>query len=145
MNDLLRGIYRIGMCDLWSKKITGNETEEQLLAMFAKEPQLQEYCFSNDFPSLDWLCRNADISEKYGVIVNREFDSVDPFFLAAFGSAIVNLRCTRYSACNVAARHDAVVRLTAEAGAVVCVDLYDNARVIEVEVPAGVTLKITRR
>lgn len=145
MNDLLKGIYRIGMCELWGKKITGCETEEQLLLMFSKEPQLQEYCFSNDFPSLGWLQRNANLAEKYGVIVDREVRVIDPFFLAVFGSAVVDLRCTRYSACHIAARHDATIALSAEVGAVICIDFYDNAKVLRVDVPEGVKLNITRK
>lgn len=145
MNELLKGIYKIGMCDLWSKKITGHETEEQLLQMFSREPQLQEYCFSNDFPSLRWLQKNADIAEKYGVIVDREVQVSDPFFLAVFGSSVVNLECTRYSACHIAARHDATVALSAAPGAVVFIDVYDNAKVLQVSVPEGVKLKISRK
>ena len=145
MNELLKGIYKIGMCDLWSKKITGLETEEQLLLMFSREPQLQEYCFSNDFPSLRWLQKNADLAEKYGVIVDREIQVTDPFFLAAFGSSVVHLECTQYSACHIAARHDATVTLSAAPGAVVFVDIYDNAKVIQDSVPDGVKLKITRK
>lgn len=145
MNDLLKGIYKIGMCDLWSKKITGHETEEQLLQMFSAEPQLQEYCFSNDFPGLRWLQKNADLAEKYGVIVDREIQVTDPFFLAVFGSSVVHLDCTQYSACHIAARHDAKVVLSAAPGAVVFVDIYDNATVIQASVPDGVKLKITRK
>lgn len=145
MNELLKGIYRIGVCDLWSKRITGNETEEQLLKLFSREPQIQEFCFSNDFPGLDWLKRNADIAEKYGVIVNREITSMDPFFVAAFGSAKINLHCSQYCACCAAARHDATINITAIAGAIVHIDLYDNAKVNKIVVPEGVKLTIVRR
>ena len=143
MNEIIKTALPI-ICKDWAARLTGEETTERMLELFISEPQFQEFCFENDYPSLEMLREIADVAEQFNVIIDRKSHLLNPAFAAIFGNSEVSIECSGYSVCCIVARHDSIVTVSSCDHAIVDVQLYDNAQVIWREVNDGTRTIVTR-
>ncbi len=127
MKNLITDKVKEVTCSNWQNRISGEETTSEMVQLFLTEPQVQEYCLTHNYPSLQQLEEIADDVEKMGVIINRSSQSLNPTHLFAFGNSKVKVEFTGYAVGQITARHNAIVEVEKSPESIVIINLYDNA------------------
>ncbi len=128
MNKIVQAARNIGVCERWTRKLTGEETDEQLFDLYRKEGQFQEFCDKHRFPPVELLRASRETAERYGILVDKTGEIKDPDFLALYGDCCLTVVSTVYT--RLIVNGNSRVRIRAEGMARVDVDLYDRARII---------------
>ncbi len=142
MKNLITDRVKHVTCEHWQNRISGTETVQEMLQLFLDEPQVQEYCLTHDYPSLQQLEAVADEAEKMGIIINRYTEVENPKHLFVFGESHVKVKYTGYAVGQITARHNAIVEVEKSPESIVIINLHDDAETTNKE---DDKLKIFRR
>ena len=143
-NDIIKQAFTF-ICSDWKSKLSGNESIEEMLNLFIKEPQFQEFCFDYNYPTIDQLQYIADMALNYNVVIDRQLLIRNPSKLFLFGNAYVEAICDDYSVTNITARDNAELTLFAKDNAVVYITTYGDNVKINQSNSGNATIKIFKR
>lgn len=129
LNKALRDRAReLGLCDKWYKEWDKKSTRQELIEKYIKGI---DFCIQHDFPNLDFA---REYFPNNQLVQNGIFldDSVDAYNLKTavlLGGSKGEIRYDGQRAGDVYVRHQSEVVITAEGGARVFVEVYDNCKV----------------
>jgi len=118
------------ICNSWKGRITGQETTLQLLQLFVSNPQVQEYCFTKNYPSIEKLDAIKDEALFFNVFINQFQTLINPHKAFVFGDSVLKIVATGFNVVHVSATHESLIHIQATGHSIVVVELYEQATCI---------------
>ena len=129
LNSVLRRQARsLGLCDKWYDEWERHATSQVLIEKYLKGI---DFCIKHDYPSLDFIKDNFKKEELManGIFVDEAVDAENVSTTVVMGQSKGVLRYDRQSSFSVYVRHESAVTITANRGARVFVETYENCKV----------------
>lgn len=125
--ELAKEAKRKGICEPWYKELITLDDKRAMVAMYVRGI---DFCLSNNFPSNDYIRANfKGIMEDYGVFLDEEINITNCKRCVALGSTHGQIEIGSYGVCEIFAKNDSILTLTAKDNAFVMVDIFENATI----------------
>lgn len=130
LNKMLRDRAReLGLCDKWYKEWDKKSTRQELIEKYIKGI---DFCIKHDYPNLDFAREYFPKNQlvQNGIFLDGKVEGCNIKTAVLLGNSNGNLKYEGQKAGDVYVRHQSDVVITAEGGARVFVEVYDDSKVI---------------
>ena len=125
--ELARQAKKAGICEEWHSQLKQLTDKEAMIDMYIRGI---DFCLSNDYPSNDYIRDNfKGVMESKGIFLDDEITLGNPRRCVALGRTSGSVVVGGYGVCEVFAKHDSVLVVSASGNAFVEVDMFDSSEV----------------
>lgn len=125
--NLAKMAKKHGICENWYMTLKNENDIDKMLEMYVKGI---DFCLSNDYPSNDFIHDNfKGKMEKHGIHLDEVLDIESKPTIIALGKCKGMITSNLFDVCQIFAKHESELIITAHGNSFVMIDIFDNAKV----------------
>lgn len=124
---LAKDAKKHGICKEWHSrlKLMSPDDKRGLVQMYLDGI---DFCLNNNYPSNDFIKRYfSDVAVEMGVFVDKDISVENSPKCVCLGTTCGIIKTSDFAVCEIFAKHEAELNVTASGDSFIVIDVFDNA------------------